>query len=101
LILKKLSGLWVDEIVFLEEPVIVIPDEIDTELFLNELQDGILYVIDAVPYYLVEIPDLNPEDIFAVEVLKDWTAEAIYGERGKNGVVLITTKESIESINPN
>lgn len=49
--------------------------------------------------YLNELPDdnalanLNPGDIESVEVLKDASATAIYGSRGANGVVLITTKQ--------
>jgi len=38
------------------------------------------------------LANLNPEDIESVEVLKDAAAAAIYGSRGSNGVVLITTK---------
>ena len=36
--------------------------------------------------------DINPNDIGSVEVLKDASATAIYGSRGANGVILITTK---------
>lgn len=39
---------------------------------------------------------LNPNDIESVEVLKDAAAAAIYGSRGSNGVILITTKKGIE-----
>jgi TonB-dependent SusC/RagA subfamily outer membrane receptor len=56
-----------------------------------------LYVIDGVVVPLVVgayIDDLvNPNDIERVNVLKDASAQAIYGDRGKNGVVLITTKK--------
>ena len=38
------------------------------------------------------ISDINPEDIASVEVLKDADATALYGSRGANGVILITTK---------
>ncbi|WP_140937745.1 SusC/RagA family TonB-linked outer membrane protein [Sphingobacterium lumbrici] len=38
------------------------------------------------------LANLNPEDILSVEILKDASAAAIYGSRGSNGVVLITTK---------
>jgi TonB-dependent SusC/RagA subfamily outer membrane receptor len=37
--------------------------------------------------------DINPNDIASVEILKDASATAIYGSRGANGVVLITTKK--------
>ena len=36
---------------------------------------------------------INPQDIESIEVLKDADATAIYGSRGANGVVLITTKK--------
>ncbi|GAA0526101.1 SusC/RagA family TonB-linked outer membrane protein [Chitinophaga japonensis] len=50
-----------------------------------------LYVIDGIPIY-VGISELNPNDIASMEVLKDASATAIYGSRGANGVILITTK---------
>jgi TonB-linked SusC/RagA family outer membrane protein len=65
-----------------------------------------LYVIDGIP---VEVKDIgapygnqrtstlnglvNPNDVEKIEVLKDATATAIYGSRGANGVVMITTKK--------
>ncbi|HWB90767.1 MAG TPA: TonB-dependent receptor [Puia sp.] len=51
-----------------------------------------LYVIDGFP---IENPDnnvLNPDDIESIDVLKDASATAIYGARGSNGVIIITTK---------
>ena len=39
--------------------------------------------------------DINPKDIGSVEILKDASAAAIYGSRGSNGVILITTKEGV------
>ncbi|MCL4482372.1 MAG: TonB-dependent receptor [Bacteroidetes bacterium] len=39
------------------------------------------------------LTDLNPQDIESIEILKDASATAIYGSRGANGVVLITTKK--------
>lgn len=50
-----------------------------------------LFVIDGIPTTL-SINDFNPNDIESIEVLKDASAVAIYGSRGANGVVLITTK---------
>jgi TonB-dependent starch-binding outer membrane protein SusC len=50
-----------------------------------------LYIIDGVP---TEDPsNLNPQDISSLQVLKDGTASAIYGTRGANGVVIVTTKQ--------
>jgi TonB-dependent starch-binding outer membrane protein SusC len=50
-----------------------------------------LLVVDGIPYG-GNINDLNPDDIQSLEVLKDASATAIYGSRGANGVILITTK---------
>ncbi|NNC61238.1 MAG: TonB-dependent receptor [Eudoraea sp.] len=61
-----------------------------------------LYVVDGIPIDKVDrsingspinaLIGLNPEDIASIEILKDASAAAIYGSRGSNGVVLITTK---------
>ena len=50
-----------------------------------------LYVLDGVPYD-GDIAALNPNDIESMTVLKDAAAAALYGARGANGVILITTK---------
>ena len=49
-----------------------------------------LYVVDGMP--VANIDFLNPSDISSIEVLKDASATAIYGARGANGVVMVTTK---------
>ena len=49
-----------------------------------------LYVIDGVPQS--SMTGLNPNDIANIEVLKDAASAAIYGSRGSNGVVIVTTK---------
>lgn len=50
-----------------------------------------LYVVDGIP--LADgYEDFNPNDVQSMEILKDATATAIYGARGANGVILITTK---------
>lgn len=79
-----------------------------------------LYVIDGVPYSLNyeqqgqidqqnaafgetvanPLANLNPNDIASIEILKDAAAASIYGSRGSNGVVLITTKRGIEGMSP-
>ncbi|SEA63870.1 SusC/RagA family TonB-linked outer membrane protein [Pedobacter hartonius] len=74
----------------------------------NSLQQGgdPYYIIDGVPFSSVSLSpgvvgitpnanplaSINPNDIESVEVLKDADATAIYGSRGANGVILITTK---------
>jgi len=50
-----------------------------------------LYVLDGVPFS-GNLNSINPEDISDTAILKDATATAIYGARGANGVILITTK---------
>lgn len=50
-----------------------------------------LYVIDGVPI-AGNISDINAGDIESIEILKDASATAIYGSRGANGVVLVTTR---------
>lgn len=51
-----------------------------------------LYVIDGIPMVAGSVSDVNPNDIESMEILKDASATAIYGSRGANGVILITTK---------
>ncbi|RYY21218.1 MAG: SusC/RagA family TonB-linked outer membrane protein [Chitinophagaceae bacterium] len=76
----------------------------------NSIQNGIspLVIIDGVPFlapdetptqrstYSSNSPfaTINPKDIESIEVLKDADATAIYGSRGANGVILITTKRA-------
>jgi len=50
-----------------------------------------LYVVDGVPFS-GDVNAINPNDIASTTILKDASATAIYGARGANGVVLITTK---------
>ncbi|MCE5345557.1 MAG: TonB-dependent receptor [Bacteroidales bacterium] len=50
-----------------------------------------LYVVDGIPF-MGDLKDVNSADIESIEVLKDASATAIYGSRGANGVVLVTTR---------
>ena len=63
-----------------------------------------LYIIDGVPMSLQDfagynvtdndfLSSLNPQDIASIDILKDAAATAIYGSRGANGVVIITTRK--------
>ena len=54
-----------------------------------------LYVVDGIPYD-GNISAINPQDIESMTVLKDASAGALYGARGANGVVIITTKKGKE-----
>ena len=54
-----------------------------------------LYVVDGIPYD-GDLSTLNPADIESMTILKDASAGALYGARGANGVVMITTKQGKE-----
>lgn len=56
-----------------------------------------LYVIDGVPASAAQFRALNPNDIESITVLKDSGATAIYGNRGANGVINISTQETDKS----
>lgn len=51
-----------------------------------------LYVVDGVPLSAGGIETINTHDIESIDVLKDASSTAIYGSRGANGVILVTTK---------
>lgn len=57
-----------------------------------------LYVIDGFPVENFDNNLLNPADIESIEVLKDASATAIYGSRGGNGVVIVTTKKGVTGL---
>lgn len=52
-----------------------------------------LYVMDGIPIESNYFQTINPEDIESITVLKDASAKALYGSRGSNGVIVITTKK--------
>lgn len=56
-----------------------------------------LYIVDGIQETEFGINAINPDDIESIQVLKDASASAIYGARGANGVVLITTKKGEEN----
>lgn len=51
-----------------------------------------LIVVDGIPYN-GSLSEINPSDIVSIEILKDASAAAIYGSRGSNGVVLVTSRK--------
>jgi len=69
------------------------PDEVIMIRGRNSITAGNspLIVVDGVPYG-GNLRDINPVDVKSIEVLKDASASAIYGSRGSNGVILVTTK---------
>ena len=55
-----------------------------------------LILIDNIELTSADLSRLNPDDIASFSILKDATATALYGARGANGVILVTTKEGEE-----
>jgi TonB-linked SusC/RagA family outer membrane protein len=62
----------------------------------NDGSNNPLYVVDGAPYE-GSIAAINPNDIESITVLKDAAAGALYGARGANGVILVTTKRGAEN----
>ncbi|MBK9512010.1 MAG: TonB-dependent receptor [Cytophagaceae bacterium] len=58
-----------------------------------------LIVLDGIPFP-GSLADLNPNDIKSIDILKDASATAIYGSRGANGVILITTEKGQKGKKP-
>uniref|UniRef100_S0DFY5 Putative TonB-dependent receptor family protein n=1 Tax=termite gut metagenome TaxID=433724 RepID=S0DFY5_9ZZZZ len=58
-----------------------------------------LIVVDGIPG--VDMNTIQPGDISSIDVLKDASAAAIYGSRGANGVIIVTTKRGTESFSMN
>ena len=55
-----------------------------------------LILIDGVEFTTTDLARLQPDDIASFSIMKDATATALYGARGANGVILVTTKEGKE-----
>jgi TonB-linked SusC/RagA family outer membrane protein len=53
--------------------------------------NGPLYVVDG--FLGAEFSSINPDDIESIQILKDASATAIYGSRGSNGVIIVTTRK--------
>ena len=85
----KLSGV---DITSNERPGTVATIKIRGERSVNATNDP-LYVVDNIPLSSGGIEYLNPNDIESIDVLKDASATAIFGSRGANGVVIVTTKQ--------
>ena len=56
-----------------------------------------LIVLDGIPYMEGNLADINSNDIESIDILKDASSAAVYGARGTNGVILITTKRGSTS----
>ena len=64
---------------------------------LNASNDPLL-VVDGLPLDGVSLSTINPNDIESFSILKDAASTAIYGSRGSNGVILITTKKGTKRL---
>ncbi len=62
---------------------------------INTAREKPLFIVDGMPVNSIE--QINPNDIESVSVLKNKSATELYGEKGKNGVVLITMKKPVNS----
>lgn len=58
-----------------------------------------LVVLDGIPF-MGSLADLNPNDVKSIDILKDASATAIYGSRGSNGVILVTTEKGNKNRKP-
>ncbi|QTD37065.1 carboxypeptidase-like regulatory domain-containing protein [Polaribacter batillariae] len=56
-----------------------------------------LYIVDGKEIFAEDVKKLNPADIAEINVLKNAEATSLYGEKGTNGVVIITTKNAINN----
>jgi TonB family protein len=72
------------------------PDKAAVIKGINESQVKPLFIVDGV-VKANGVEGINPNNIASITVLKDESATAAYGEKGKNGVILITTKISVQN----
>lgn len=61
---------------------------------INTALEKALYIVDGMPVNSIE--QINPNDIESISVLKNKSATELYGEKGKNGVILITLKKPVK-----
>lgn len=60
----------------------------------DKLPNNVLYTVDGKKVTIEEVNTINPNNIETINVLKDKAAVAVYGDDGKNGVIVITTKKN-------
>ncbi len=77
------------------------PGEDDASFFIRGVTSfsyarGPLILIDGVEMSSYDLSRIQPDDIGSFSIMKDATATALYGARGGNGVILVTTKEGTE-----
>ena len=98
--LSKSSGIENSEVVYTQEsPRIRIMDSQP-----NGPKISPLYVVDGKIYEEQDVfneLNIRPESIESISVLKDNSAVSIYGSKGKNGVILVTTKKNSKAFDKN
>jgi len=87
----NLPGSKLEEVVVVGKPIQL--KEKQTVIKVGDTGAQPLIIVDGKPKE-DGLVGLNPEDISSISVLKDENATAVYGEKGKNGVILIVTKKS-------
>lgn len=75
---------------------------LDKQKNVNQASENVidadpLFVLDGKVISQAEMSGIKPNDIATMDVLKNTSANAIYGEKGKNGVVVITTKNAVQA----
>ena len=70
-------------------------ESIQVDGFANDPENPPLYIVDGKP--AAEIESIEPENIESISVLKDVQAKILYGDKGKNGVIIITTKDAAKA----
>lgn len=65
----------------------------NTNLLKNDLPNNVLYVLNGELKNKSDIDKLTPENIKSIDVLKGESATKFYGDKGQNGVIVITTKD--------
>nr|WP_319572726.1 carboxypeptidase-like regulatory domain-containing protein [uncultured Draconibacterium sp.] len=70
-------------------------ESIQVDGFANDPENPPLYIVDGKP--AAEIESIEPEKIESISVLKDVQAKILYGDKGKNGVIIITTKDAAKA----
>jgi TonB-dependent SusC/RagA subfamily outer membrane receptor len=89
------------------ESIDVLKDKSATDLYGEKGKNGVILItsknpgnpiviVDGREYDSIEDADVEPDEIESISVLKDKSATILYGEKGKNGVILVTTKGSKE-----
>ena len=70
-------------------------ESIQVDGFANDPENPPLYIVDGKP--AAEIESIEPGNIESISVLKDAQAKILYGDKGKNGVIIITTKDAAKA----